>query len=86
MHMACEMSLHQYLGSMMVRRIGENNNNDDKKQQQEQQQPTLSPAGQPDDKVLPETLFAFLLYFKITNTKLPHYISNMQSILIVLFF
>lgn len=68
----------------MVRKIGGNSNK--KKQQQEQQKPALSSVGQPDGKLLPKTLFAFLLYFKITNIKLPHYISNMQLILIILVF
>lgn len=65
----------------MVRRIGENNS-----KKESSKQPTLSPTEQPDGKVLPATLFAFLLYFKITNIKLPHYISNMQLILIMLLF
>lgn len=78
--MVCEVSLHQSLGSVMVRRIGENNSKKDSSKQ-----PTLSPAGQPDGEVLPATLFAFLLYFKITNLKLPHYLNNMQLILIMLF-
>lgn len=80
--MVCEVSPHQFLKSMMVRRIGENNS----KKKKSSKQPTLSPAGQPDGEVLPATLFAFLLYFKITNLKLPHYLSNMQLILIMLFF
>lgn len=65
----------------MVRRIGGNNS-----KKESSKQPTLSPAGQSGGKVLPETLFAFLLYFKITNIKLSHYLSNMQLILIILFF
>lgn len=72
---------HQSLGSMMVRRLGKSNS-----KKERSKQPTLSPAGQPDGKVLPKTLFAFLLYFKPTKIKLPHYISNMQLILIMLFF
>lgn len=64
----------------MFRRIGENSEKESSKK------PTPSPAGQPDGKVLPKTLFAFLLYFKITYIKLPNYISNMKLVLIMLFF
>lgn len=53
------------------------------REKESSKQPPLSPAGWPDGKALPKTMFVFSVYLKTTHKKLHHYIGNMQVILIV---